>query len=372
MDETERKCMEEVIASYLGHVFLNRNLNAQFLNDDSMSQHGKAFAWFDSNIARFKSLREPRRFPWYWYMNTTTNKWEPPLYDFIYRTDLWPRHIKKWVEMRQFLFLIDHLYHAICMNEFFELRDMPHYGEGHVGVFTREKVSYGIVEKHIIGILEHLETWDFNVFLANGVCSLMQSETDQHLGEGKFLLQFLAYCNESEISPFVFIDKVYTKETKCKLARTVPIKFKLPVFDGHQDYRDLGFIDTKDNWLDWKFKKIINYDGVKLKFKGSASTQFLEPNTEVTIRYDANKSIKRRRQKSSAFTEMIHHNGGFQNLINAAHIVSDYPEEAHEEANNNKKNNKKGCPKMKYYVIIIVVLPYCLYIIYLFIINSYI
>jgi len=361
MDETERICMEEVIARYLGHTFLNRNLNAQFLNDDSMSEHGKAFAWFDSNIARLKSFRDLRRFPWYWYMNTTTKKWEPPLYDFIYRTDLWPRHIKRWVEMRQFLFLIDHLYHAICMNEFFELRDMPQYGVGHVGVFTREKVSYGIVEKHIIGILEHLETWDFNVFLANGVCSLMQSETDEHLGEGKFLFYFLAYCNQSEMSPFVFMDKVYSKETKYKLSRTLPIKFKLPVFDGHRDYRDLG-LGTKENWLDWKFKKFIIYDGVKLKFKGSATTQFLEPNTEVTVRYDAsNKSIKRRSQNSALFTEKIIQEDGLQKLINAAHIVSGYPEEADNNNKNNKSRNKKGTPEIKYniiIIIIIVVLPY--------------
>jgi len=184
-----------------------------------------------------------------------------------------------------------------------------------------------------------------------------------HLAEGKFLFYFLAYCNESDMSPFVFMDKVYSKETKYKLSRTLPIKFKLPVFDGHRDYRDLG-LGTKDNWLDWKFKNFIIYDGVKLKFKGSASTQFLEPNTEVTVRYDAsNKSIKRRSQNSAFTDEKINQDDGLQKLINAAHIVSGYPKEANtnnKNIKNNKSRNKKGTPEIKYYIIIIiiVVLPY--------------
>ena len=165
------------------------------------------------------------------------------------------------------------------------------------------------------------------------------------------------------MSPFVFMDKVYSKETKYKLSRTLPIKFKLPVFDGHRDYRDLG-LGTKDNWLDWKFKNFIIYDGVKLKFKGSASTQFLEPNTEVTVRYDAsNKSIKRRSQNSAFTDEKINQDDGLQKLINAAHIVSGYPKEANtnnKNIKNNKSRNKKGTPEIKYYIIIIiiVVLPY--------------
>ena len=286
--EKQREQLLLTIFQYRGELFVPPRVGAQLTNDDASSFEIKAFIWFDRYIMRFPELRNLGRHPWYYGTDQKGERLEP-LLDFIYDESIWPRHIKKFKELEDFLYIIDGYYHAHCLDDLLKIVDCPRLGSGHLMTITTRYCDAVEVMERVFGCLEHFEAWDFNVLLANGVSSLFQNKTDEMYGEGSLLAHRGFYINTKYDAPFIWADQRKKKETRTQVARTSKVKINIPRLgsDGERtSYLELGQ-DLQSPYHKWLFPNNENiFDGVILKCKNDPSNISFEPGDEITVDYN--------------------------------------------------------------------------------------
>jgi hypothetical protein len=223
MEELRKDLLDE-IREYRGELYVTPRLGAQLENDSSISMANKDFIWFDRHVMRFKVVREFGRHPWYHSIDDKTGEQLEPIIDFIYDESKWPRHITKFADLESFLIKINWYYHSHFLEDLIQIVDCPRLGEGHLMVVARDKCRKLDVMRKVFVILEHYESWDFNVLLANEASSLFQSKTDE-----LFFIAF--YINTGFKAPFIWTDVRFRKETKSSVSKHLKVKISVPTLD---------------------------------------------------------------------------------------------------------------------------------------------
>jgi hypothetical protein len=237
------------MSDYIGNAFLNTRLKAYFEDDPTISDEIIAFCWIDAHVVRIKERRIFPRCPYRYWIDPASKICYDPLFDPLDGDPdvYWPRRIKTRIEMENFLFLADHIYHIILCDEMFYIDECAKLGCGQLGVFVRpgKTASMKDVNQRIYGALEQVGFHDFVTCIGLGLSICFQNHLDEKNGEGKFMFLLLAYCNFAPIEEEKVWPK-YTEHETCKpttysVGRRKKIQLEIP----HRlnlDYFDCGNI----------------------------------------------------------------------------------------------------------------------------------
>jgi hypothetical protein len=134
--------------------------------------------------------------------------------------------------------------------------------------------------------LEHYESWDFNVLVANEVSSLFQNKTDEMYGEGSQLFFIALYMNTGPNAPFIWTDVRYKKATKTSVSKHSKVKISVPTLDeaSRTPYLEIG-PPLEKPFDEWVFYETELFDGVVLKCKGDVNDT-LEKGEEILVDYN--------------------------------------------------------------------------------------